>query len=91
MGYDRMKRILIVTGSRSDQGKLKQIALKLEQDRQFELFMFVTGMHLLNRYGATYKFVIKDGYKNIYLSKKSITIFQWILHWLEILQIYLHM
>lgn len=65
-----MKRILIVTGSRSDYGKLKQIALKLEQDRQFELFMFVTGMHLLNRYGATYKFVIKDGYKNIYLSKK---------------------
>lgn len=59
-----MKKILFVTGTRADYGKLKSLMRKVEQHPSFELHIFVTGMHLLSRYGATYKEVEKDGFSN---------------------------
>lgn len=61
-----MKRILFVTGTRADYGKLKSLMKKVDQHKDFELHIFVTGMHLLSRYGATYKEIEKDGFQNIY-------------------------
>ena len=61
-----MKRIVFVTGTRADYGKLKSLMKKVEQHPDFELHIFITGMHLLSKYGATYQEIEKDGYVNIY-------------------------
>lgn len=61
-----MKKILFVTGTRADYGKLKSLMRKVNEYPEFELHIFVTGMHLLSKYGATYKEIEKDGFSNIY-------------------------
>ncbi|MCP3870255.1 MAG: UDP-N-acetylglucosamine 2-epimerase (hydrolyzing) [Gammaproteobacteria bacterium] len=61
-----MKKILALTGTRADFGKLKPILNKLDQCPEFELLLFVTGMHLLTRYGRTLQEVQLEGYHNIY-------------------------
>lgn len=68
-----MKKILFLTGTRADYGKLKSLMKKVEQDENFELHVFVTGMHMLRKYGSTYHEVEKDGFQNIYkyINQKS--------------------
>lgn len=61
-----MKNILFVTGTRADYGKLKSLMRKVEQNKEFKLSIFVTGMHMLSRYGSTWNEIEKDGFKNIY-------------------------
>ncbi|MFR9710707.1 UDP-N-acetylglucosamine 2-epimerase [Paenibacillus sp. MB22_1] len=61
-----MKKIVFVTGTRADYGKLKSLMRRVHQHADFELHIFVTGMHLLSKYGATYKEVENDGFVNIY-------------------------
>jgi UDP-N-acetylglucosamine 2-epimerase (hydrolysing) len=63
-----MKKILFLTGTRADYGKLKSLINTVEQSEEFEAYIYVTGMHMLNRYGYTAQEVIKDGYKNIYMN-----------------------
>ena len=48
------RKIVVLTGTRADFGKLKPLLLRLEQDRNFELHVFVTGMHMLSKYGYTW-------------------------------------
>lgn len=60
------KRIVFLTGTRADYGKLKSLMLKVDADPEFDMHIFVTGMHLLSLYGATFREIEKDGYKNIY-------------------------
>lgn len=60
------KKILFLTGTRADYGKLKSLMKKIENHNSFELFVFVTGMHMLSMYGSTYSEIEKDGFKNIY-------------------------
>ena len=48
-----MKKILFLTGTRADFGKIKSLIQILEQQQGFEIFVFVTGMHLLKEYGYT--------------------------------------
>lgn len=64
-----MKKILFITGTRADYGKLKSVLKKLENSNDFCVNVYVTGMHLLKKYGHTYKEIEKDGFKNIFLSK----------------------
>ncbi|MDK9737710.1 UDP-N-acetylglucosamine 2-epimerase (hydrolyzing) [Vibrio sp. D404a] len=59
-----MKKILFLTGTRADFGKLKSLMLKIENSDQFEAYVFVTGMHLLKKYGFTGKEVEKCGFEN---------------------------
>lgn len=40
------KKILFITGTRADYGKIKPLMSAIENDPQFELFVFITGMHL---------------------------------------------
>lgn len=63
-----MKRVLFLTGTRADYGKLKSLIKCLEAEEGFEPYVYVTGMHTLSRYGYTAQEVIKDGYKNIYVN-----------------------
>ena len=68
-----MKKIVFLTGTRADYGKLKSLMKKVEESEEFELHVFVTGMHMLKKYGSTYHEVEKDGFKNIYkhINQKS--------------------
>ena len=54
------KKILFLTSTRADYGKLKILMKSVEQEENFELYIFVTGMHMLSRYGSTYREVEKD-------------------------------
>ena len=60
------RRILYLTGTRADFGKLKPLMLKLEKDNDFEVHIFVTGMHMLSKYGYTVDEVRKCGFRHIY-------------------------
>ncbi|MBF6609386.1 MAG: UDP-N-acetylglucosamine 2-epimerase (hydrolyzing) [Flavobacterium sp.] len=48
-----MKRIVFLTGTRADFGKIKSLITILELHPDFEVFVFVTGMHLQKEYGYT--------------------------------------
>lgn len=63
-----VKRILFLTGTRADYGKMKPLMRALEKDKDFELFVFVCGMHLSEKFGNTYMEVLKDGYRNVYIA-----------------------
>lgn len=66
-----MKRIIFVTGTRADYGKLKPLMRAVEQSIDFELHVYVTGMHLLAQYGSTFKEIVKDGYNHIYIAREN--------------------
>ena len=61
------KRILFLTGTRADFGKLKPLIKKIDHSENFECLIFSTGMHTLSRYGSTFDEIRKSGFKNIYL------------------------
>ncbi len=60
------KKFLFVTGTRADFGKIKSIIKKFEDP--FECFIFVTGMHLVKKYGYTVN--------EIYLTCKKSSIYK---------------
>lgn len=59
------KRILFLTGTRADFGKIKSLIKVLESTNDFEPYIFVTGMHMQETYGYTLIEVQKSGFKNI--------------------------
>jgi len=61
-----LRRILFVTGTRADFGKLKPLMLKISEDGKFDTHIFITGMHMLAKYGYTCEEVEKSGFKKIY-------------------------
>lgn len=61
-----MKKILFLSGTRADFGKLKSLICQLEDSVDFETYLFVTGMHMLSRYGLTVREVESEGFKNIH-------------------------
>ena len=62
-----MKKILFITGTRADYGKIKNLLKTVETDSNFELFIFVSGMHLVSKLGNTYREILKDGYSNVHI------------------------
>lgn len=63
-----MKKIVFITGTRADYGKLKALIKKVEGAPEFEAYVYVSGMHLLEAFGNTYHEILKDGYKNVYIA-----------------------
>lgn len=59
-----MRKIVFLTGTRADFGKMKPLMNICETLENFELYVYVSGMHLLPQYGSTYKEVEKENYKN---------------------------
>ena len=64
-----MKKIVFLTGTRADFGKLKSLMLISQKSEKFKIYVFVTGMHLNPLYGETVDEVIKAGFNNIYQYK----------------------
>ncbi len=60
------KKILFLTGTRADFGKIKSLISVLESNDCFEVFVFVTGMHLQKEYGYTLLEIERCNFKNIY-------------------------
>lgn len=58
--------MVFLTGTRADFGKMKTLMLKLQEDSCFEVLVFVTGMHMLSKFGGTWDEVRKANLKNIY-------------------------
>ena len=61
-----MKKIVFLTGTRADFGKIKSLISILEKKTGFEVFVFVTGMHLQKEYGYTLIEIERCNFKNIY-------------------------
>lgn len=56
-----MRRITVVTGSRAEYGLLRPLILAIQEEKEFELKLLVTGMHLMPEFGYTYKEIEADG------------------------------
>lgn len=63
---ENKKKILFLTGTRADYGKLKSLMLEVDSSSEFECHIFVTGMHTLKEFGDTRTEVINDGFKNVH-------------------------
>ena len=62
------KRILFITGTRADYGKIKSLMKTMDRSDRYEVFIYVSGMHLLSQYGSTYREVLKDRYENVHVA-----------------------
>lgn len=62
-----LRKIAFLTGTRADFGKLKPLMKRVQSDPRFELHVFVTGMHMLKKYGSTHEEVRKSGFENVHL------------------------
>lgn len=62
-----IKKILFVTGTRADYGKLKSLIKIVQKSKKFEAYVFATGMHTIKKYGSTYIELKKDKIKNIFV------------------------
>lgn len=60
------KKILFLTGTRADFGKIKSLIQSLEQHSNFEVFVFVTGMHLQWEYGYTLLEIERCNFSNVH-------------------------
>ncbi|GAA3779699.1 UDP-N-acetylglucosamine 2-epimerase [Flavobacterium ginsengiterrae] len=60
------KKILFLTGTRADFGKIKSLIQTLEAQNDFEAFVFVTGMHLQELYGYTLIEIQRCKFRNVF-------------------------
>lgn len=58
-----MKKICVITGTRAEYGLLYWVMKSIEQDKELQLQLLVTGMHLSTEFGLTYKQIEKDGFR----------------------------
>lgn len=56
---DVNENIGILTGTRAEYGLLKPVMQKVEQDKDLNLCLIVTGMHLSEQFGYTYREIEK--------------------------------
>lgn len=68
-----IKKICVVTGSRSDYDHLYWLLKLLKKNKKFDLSVIATGSHLEKKYGFSLKNIIKDGYKKLYKIKLSLS------------------
>ncbi|ARV13812.1 UDP-N-acetylglucosamine 2-epimerase [Polaribacter sp. SA4-12] len=63
------KKIVFLTGTRADFGKLKSLIKITQENSNFDVQIFATGMHLDEKYGSTVNEIYKSGFKNIHTFK----------------------
>ena len=61
-----IKKIIFMTGTRADYGKLIPLIKGLRDSLEYDIHLFVTGMHLLERFGTTALEVLREN-DNVYL------------------------
>ena len=60
------KKIVVLSGTRAEFGKLKPLLKALDKDSRYEVHLFVTGMHMLEKYGGTVREVLRE-FSNVYM------------------------
>ncbi len=60
------KKIVFLSGTRADFGKIKSLIQIIENKENFEPYVFVTGMHLIEKYGYTLIEIERCNFSNIY-------------------------
>lgn len=63
---NKTRKVLFLTSTRADFGKLKSLMHALDADASFSVHIFITGMHVLPKYGNTGDEVDKSGFCNSY-------------------------
>lgn len=58
-----MKKVCVVTGSRSEYGLLYPLLMKLKAQKELKLQIVACGMHLAVEFGSTYKEILDDGFR----------------------------
>lgn len=69
-----MRKICFVTGTRAEYGLLSRLMRLVKEDKDLQLQVIATNMHLMPEYGETYKEIEKDGFtidKKVYMHKSS--------------------
>lgn len=61
------KRIVFVTSTRADFGKLKPLMQALKKNIEFELHIFITGMHMLKKYGSTWQDIVNSDLGKVHM------------------------
>ncbi|MDG2357244.1 MAG: UDP-N-acetylglucosamine 2-epimerase [Polaribacter sp.] len=59
------KKIVFLSGTRADFGKIKSLIQILENHQEFEPYIFVTGMHLIEKYGYTLIEIERCNFSNV--------------------------
>ncbi len=54
------RKICVVTGTRAEYGLLYWLMKEIESDKELQLQLIVTGMHLSPEFGLTYQEIEKD-------------------------------
>lgn len=65
-----MKKICVFTGTRAEYHLLSPLMKRICQDPELQLDLIVTGAHLSEQYGSTYRAILADGFeinKKIYI------------------------
>lgn len=57
------RKITVTTGTRADYGLLRQILHFIDSNKNLELYLLVTGMHLSKKHGYTVNEIKNDGFK----------------------------
>jgi UDP-N-acetylglucosamine 2-epimerase (hydrolysing) len=63
------KKIVFLTGTRADFGKLKSLIKITQEHPNFDVQIFATGMHLDEKYGSTVNEIYKSNFENIHTFK----------------------
>ncbi len=66
------RRVLFLTGTRADFGKLKPLMHAVDAHPELDCQIFVTGMHMMRRYGYTVEEVRKAGFTDLHLFMNQI-------------------
>lgn len=64
--YAKNKKILFISGSRADFGKIKKLIEKVKAEEGLSYQIFATGMHMLKQYGSTVHEIKKAKLSNIF-------------------------
>ena len=63
---NRKLKIMFLTATRADFGKLKSLMRSVSGSDSFECLIFATGMHMLARYGSTIQEIYKSGFQKVH-------------------------
>ena len=58
-----MKKICVITGTRAEYGLLRFLIQGIKESKHLQLSLVVTGSHLSNKFGLTYKDIEADGFQ----------------------------
>lgn len=58
-----MKKICVITGTRAEYGLLRPLMKKIKEEKDLEIQIIATGMHLSPEFGLTYREIEEDGFK----------------------------